>query len=480
MATIAQSLALHDGFTPVLKEIQKQMVKTIEIFDQMENRLNREMNLQIGIQLQQDQWQSVRGQLEGLNSQVNTPHILGAASSHLPLIQTTEIRNAIQNYEQLNRTLEEVMTTQQQLSRMSGLSDVISPRAIGQVENISHSMNQLTQRIHAATSRQTHLNTRMSQADLQRANRSVEVLNRMLERASSSQRALNTAMESGDLRTIHQQTRTLNRLIQRATGETNRLTRQQDRYTQSLKRGDSFIRKMTKGLTSMLGVYGMFRMGQGLFSGALDLDKMERTLGARLGDMDVGSALFEKLKEQAKASAFSLEELVGNTNSFLAVTTDMKQLDGLNAIAEKLAMFDTTGQGLAGAGFSIKEALSGDIVSLAERFNMSKSLIRGLGIDQLGKNGDINGFIEQFNKLLEIQNMGDKAYQEILKSPQTQLNMLVSNFRTAFSEAGLVAVSALQPLIERLNSFLEGYGFNSFLSNLSMGLTNLVNGVIMA
>ena len=39
MATIAQSLALHDGFTPVLKEIQKQMVKTIEIFDQMENRL---------------------------------------------------------------------------------------------------------------------------------------------------------------------------------------------------------------------------------------------------------------------------------------------------------------------------------------------------------------------------------------------------------------------------------------------------------
>ena len=200
-------------------------------------------------------------------------------------------------------------------------------------------------------------------------------------------------------------------------------------------------------IKSALAAFGVKKAVELTLGGALDLDAMEREFQARLGDAAAGTALFNHLQKQAQTSAFGVEELAKNTASFMSVTTNPKNIDGLNAIAEKLAIFDKTGQGLEGAGFSLKEALSGDIVSLAERFNMPKNLIREFEIDELGKSGDVEGFITQFEKLLDQMNMGDPAYQEMLKAPKTQLNMFLSNMKTGFANAGRSALEALTPLI---------------------------------
>lgn len=214
------------------------------------------------------------------------------------------------------------------------------------------------------------------------------------------------------------------------------------------------------------------------FGGALDLDSAEREFQARMGNDSVGSAMFDKLQQQAQKSAFGFKELANNTLSFMSMTTNPSNLDGLNNLAEKLAVFDKTGQGLAGAGFSIKEAMSGDIVSLAERFNMSKAQIRGFGIDQMGKNGDVEGFIRQFNLLLEAQNMGEAAYQKMLQSPKVQLNMFLSNLKTGFAMAAQSALQSLTPLITRLNAWFSSDSGQAFFAGLSAGLNQVVVGVM--
>lgn len=212
--------------------------------------------------------------------------------------------------------------------------------------------------------------------------------------------------------------------------------------------------------------------------GALDLDSMEREFQARLGNDEVGSALFNKLQKQAQTSAFSLEDLAKNTSSFLSVTTDPKNIDGLNRIAEQLAVFDKTGQGLEGAGFSLKEALSGDIVSLAERFNMSKAQIRAFGIDKLGKSGDVEGFIRQFQLLLEAQNMGEEAYQKMLESPKTQLNMFLSNLKTGFATASEEALKALTPLIMQLNDWFASDDAQAFFARIGDAISTVAETIL--
>lgn len=208
---------------------------------------------------------------------------------------------------------------------------------------------------------------------------------------------------------------------------------------------------------------------------ALDLDKLEREFQARLDSVDIGTAMYQKLQDQAKESAFAFDELAKNTLSFMSVTTKPQNLDRLNKLAERLAVFDKTGQGLEGAGFSLKEALSGDIVSLAERFNMSKAQIRAFGIDELGKKGDIEGFITQFEKLLEAQNMGEEAYEKMLQAPKTQMEMFLSNLKMGFAQASTEATKALAPLITRLNEWFASDSAEQFFASFASGLSTAVD-----
>lgn len=281
--------------------------------------------------------------------------------------------------------------------------------------------------------------------------------------------------------------------ISRATKEMERLRKITESQTEATKdfgnaTKSAFNNSISAG-NKLLNVYaGLEVAAKGLsavkdvgtvsLGGALDLGQFERQFQARLGSNAVGTALFDSLKEQAKDSAFSLQDLTQNTSSFLSMVSNKKQLDKLNQFAEQLAVFDTTGQGLSGAGFSIKEAMGGDIVSLAERFNMSKGLIRSLGIDEMGKKGDIDGFITQFEKLLEMQKMGKGAYEKMLGDPKTQLNMFKSNLETSLAEAGLSAVEKLAPITSKLNEWLKTDNATELFTGISVGMSNAVDYAI--
>ncbi|MEJ9164968.1 hypothetical protein P4I20_31205, partial [Paenibacillus graminis] len=226
------------------------------------------------------------------------------------------------------------------------------------------------------------------------------------------------------------------------------------------------------------GAMGLKALGEATLGGAMEQQKMVDMFIARTGDADIGKAMFDKFRDEALKAGQDVNKSLQSTLSFFSATQNTDQLSKLNNITQRLNAFDSAGNGVEGAAFALKEAMSGDIVSLAERFNMSKTDIRGFKIDELGKAGDIDGFIKAFDKLLEKQKMGQAAFDQMMASPAKQVETLGNNVRSMFADAGGAAVQSLTPLITQLNAAFQAGKFQPFFDALSLGLDNVVQGVM--
>ncbi|WP_438491017.1 hypothetical protein [Paenibacillus sp. IHBB 3054] len=226
------------------------------------------------------------------------------------------------------------------------------------------------------------------------------------------------------------------------------------------------------------GAMGIKALGEATIGGAMEQQKMVDMFVARTGDAEIGTAMFEKFKADALKAGQDVNKSLQSTLSFFSTTQNTDQLEKLNNFALRMNAFDSAGNGIEGAAFALKEAMSGDIVSLAERFNMSKSDIRGFKIDELGKAGDMDGFIKAFDKLLEKQKMGQAAFDKMMASPAKQMETLGNNARSMFADAGGAAMQSLTPLITQLNAAFQAGKFQPFFDALSLGLDNVVQGVM--
>lgn len=205
---------------------------------------------------------------------------------------------------------------------------------------------------------------------------------------------------------------------------------------------------------------------------------MEDMFKARTGDAEIGKAMFDKFKDEALATGQDVTKSLQSTLSFFSTTQNTDQLSQLNNLAQRLNAFDSAGNGIEGAAFALKEAMSGDIVSLAERFNMSKSDIRAFNIDDLGKAGNMEGFIKAFDQLLEKQQMGQKAFDTMMASPAKQVEVLGNNLRSTLADAGGAAVQSLMPLISMINTAFQDGTFQPFFDGLSTALDWVVQNAI--
>ncbi|PYI57019.1 phage tail protein [Paenibacillus flagellatus] len=251
-------------------------------------------------------------------------------------------------------------------------------------------------------------------------------------------------------------------------------THSQNAFNKSVKDGEKATSSLVDRVKGFAAAYLGFEAAKGLtqvtIGGAMEQEKLQDMFKARTGDDQVGAAMFEKFKADALKAGMDVKDALQGTLSFFSTTQDTKQLEKLNNLTQRLNAFDSAGNGLEGAAFALKEAMSGDIVSLAERFNMSKTDIRAFKIDELGKAGDIDGFLKAFDQLLEKQKMGQAAFEKMLASPAKQAEILKNNLKSGLADAGGAAMRGLLPLIQLLNtSFKEGR-FNGFFRALEVGL----------
>lgn len=257
-------------------------------------------------------------------------------------------------------------------------------------------------------------------------------------------------------------------------------TNAQRRMNQQLQNGrrdadqmSSSVGSLADQVKGLLAMYLGFEAAQrftGLtLGGAMEKQQYLDTFIARAGNEALGNAIYGQITKQALKFGQKVDQAMSSANSFMSISMDPKHLTSLNKLAMRLSKLNPA-EGLEGAAFSMKELMSGDYVSLVERFNIGRSIIKDSDALKAAKAGDVDAFINGFDKLLNQQNMTEKAFEKMLDSPAAKWQKLLGNLKHQFSEAGKGALAAFAPLIDRMNAFFESDSAASFFAGLQRGL----------
>lgn len=256
----------------------------------------------------------------------------------------------------------------------------------------------------------------------------------------------------------------------------DRTRNSQENLNNSFNRGANSTDSLAGKVKNLVGAYlGFQAVKKGIdltIGGAARLEQQLITISGMLGNKDVGKAFFGELNKYANISVYGLKEFNTITRSFIQFTKNTDNLMKLNKTAEKLAFLDPT-QGLEGAGFALKEALSGDFMSVRQRFGFGKA-----DAEILKTSKSMDDFINKFNKLLASKGATDKAMEEFNKSAVAQMNNLKSNVETAFSQAAKMGLETIKPLLSKINEGFKNGSYQSFFNGINTGLSLITNGIV--
>ena len=255
-------------------------------------------------------------------------------------------------------------------------------------------------------------------------------------------------------------------------------TKEQDKLNRSISIGsgnmNGFVSKVGNLLKTYLGFQATKKGITETIGRAMDLQQQLFTMQGIMGNSDVATAYFDNLQKKANESVFSFEDFAQNARNFTQFTKNTDTLDSLANLSERLALIDPT-QGLQGAGFALKEMMSGDGVSLKDRFGFGKADIEILKASQ-----DMNDFISKFDILLSKKGFTEDMIAQYNQSAAAQFDNLGSNITTGLAQAGNNALEALNPLITKINQAFGNGSFDSFFNALSNGLTIFAFATIQA
>lgn len=250
-------------------------------------------------------------------------------------------------------------------------------------------------------------------------------------------------------------------------------TRQQDRFNNSMRRGQresGRLARTIKGIAaSYLTFQGVQQLGGATIGGAMQQQEMVNTFTSRTGNEALGRAIYDQTVNQALKYGQDVNASLLGSMSFMSSTMDPKQLTEMNKLAMRLSKLNPT-EGLEGAAFSLKELLSGDYTSLSERFNISRSMLKDSEARLAGMRGDVDGFIKGMDKMLDQQNLTEEAFEKMLDSPAAKWNRAIQTFKFNLASAGESGLQSLAPLFDKINAGFDSGAFQATFDMLSWGI----------
>lgn len=254
--------------------------------------------------------------------------------------------------------------------------------------------------------------------------------------------------------------------------------RSQDNFNRSVQTGERQTNGLLRSVRNIAAAYltfqGARQLGSTTIGGAMQQQEMIDTFVARAGNEALGNAIYDQVTKQALKMGQDVNAALSGTMSFMSNTMNPQQLNELNSLAARLSKLNP-GEGLQGAAFSLKELMSGDYTSIAERFNISRSMLKDSEARIAGMNGDIEGFILGMEKLLASQNLTEEAFEKMLDSPAAKWQRVLQTFKFNMAQSGEQALQLLMPMLDRINSAFEVGEIQPFFNALSTGLTTTVN-----
>ncbi|MDN4073622.1 hypothetical protein [Fictibacillus terranigra] len=271
---------------------------------------------------------------------------------------------------------------------------------------------------------------------------------------------------SRPMRQIQRQTETMNKMTQRTTSS---MSKMQSRGTSAFSKIASASKAVAGPLAAVAGGFAAAQGAAKLFNATVgEAAKLE------LAQVQV-SALFQKntkaaekffkfLNKAGADSMFSQEDFFGAGKAYVPLTKSVKQLEYAVKITERLAASNPL-EGMEGAAFSIREALSGDLVSLSERFNLPKKMLASVK-----SAGTLQGKLQALDKVLATMGYNQSFLNKVNETGLIKWQKLIDTVKLKLASFGKAGLEAAKPVIDQLTRMANSKAFELFGQKLSAGI----------
>jgi hypothetical protein len=166
------------------------------------------------------------------------------------------------------------------------------------------------------------------------------------------------------------------------------------------------------------------------------------------------------------------QDMYANSKSFLTVTKNIKQLEKMWSLAERLAAIDPA-QGIEGAVYALRELFSGDAVSMVERFEMPRKVMNE--IKKMNLPQQLDALDRYFNKI----GLTTKLVNDMGSTTLGLWNRVREQFQLVLREMGKPSLEVLSGFLTQVIQKLESGDFSRFaqigarmIRSILSGLTN--------
>jgi hypothetical protein len=183
------------------------------------------------------------------------------------------------------------------------------------------------------------------------------------------------------------------------------------------------------------------------------LTTMQASVRAVAGSQEAYDRIVQVATANQSLFGGSLEQNLGTMQqfSFIANRTGV-DLKELNDVAQLLALVNPF-EGFEGAGFALGELFAGDITSIVERFNLSRTAVRDL-IDESRSASEV---IDGLTALLAQQGITSEVLAAKTDTVAQTYLTLGNNVSNAISAMGQEAAKSGEPVVRFLNNLIDTY-----------------------
>jgi hypothetical protein len=270
----------------------------------------------------------------------------------------------------------------------------------------------------------------------------------------------------------------LGRSTQRAHRDTGRLS---DGF-RAIGRSVGGVAKLTGAFTGLGAAIGGAAAANKLFHetivAAARAEQSSVIINAMFNDKKLGKQYLDFVDKFAVDSPiFNSQDMLGNSKSFITITKDMKKLEKLWDLAQRMAAIDPH-QGLEGAVFALRELASGDAISMVRRFEMPKKVMNEI------KKMDLPEQLKALDKYFSSIGMTQHLITEMGGSTIGIWSQIREKIQVILRDMGKPALMVLKNFIDGINKGISGGSLEGFkqtganiIKNIATGFVNAATGI---
>ncbi len=234
---------------------------------------------------------------------------------------------------------------------------------------------------------------------------------------------------------------------------------------------------LTKRIKQLAGAYISFRGVQRLIKDTVGeagkLNQRVAVMQAAFGNANIGKHYFNRLQLYAIETRNDIEDLTNVTRNFMQLTRNTDKLMGLTDVANRLSMRTSN---LGSAENLMQEAMRGEFTRLQRTLHLTDSQIEPL--KRAVQKGSLDGIISAFDQALNTAGLTDEIKRAYQDNPLQKFHKAIDRVKLGLARAGEEALMRLEPVFDKINSWLQSASADQFFGAIAAGVTMIVNSVI--